>query len=391
VYDIYDQVKKSNKVKKLLLKEFQASLAGISAWDDATKVYKSQNSSLLEKLMNGIFKLDIVLRHELSKNAEKHIPSLNEFIYQCILNFARVVWKNPMLVYDVGIDKVTIQTNKLKLEKLAANVIKDTFTYYLPFDIDDVVEEHEQEETERQSEVPVLSTEDDPEHIEHFDEEQKKEEEDEEEHTDNDCTQKSDNQSIYSDENEESDECEQSDDIEANCENDGVDDTFSEDTSQIDYKDINANAFDDEYVDDVEPNNQDEEPFIHDAHVPIPRYHQDDMYVGNDHTSDNTSDNTNDNTTELKNIQDTIKKVYIDEKPKNTEIEDMNNDCDKTVMQQGDIKIVDLNKITSRGIDDGVVSKIQKNNSLLAIKKKVKSQIFVEKREHKRIGGASFF
>jgi hypothetical protein len=308
-------------------------------------------------------------------------------MYQCILNFARVVWKNPMLIYDVGIDKVTIQTNKLKLEKLAANVIKDTFTYYLPFDIDDVVEEHEQDEPERQSEVPVLSIEDKPEHIEHFDEEQKKEEEDKEEHTNDDCTQKSDNESIYSDENEESDECEQSDDVEANCENEGVDDTFSEDTSQIDYKDINANAFDDGYVDDVEPNNQDEEPLIHDAHVPIPRYHQYDMYLGNNHTSDNT----NDNTSEFNNTTDTIKNVYIDEKPPKRQMENIDIECGETVVQQGDIKIVNINKKPLDDIDDGVVNKIQKNNSLLAIKKKVKSQIFVEKREHKRIGGASFF
>jgi hypothetical protein len=340
------------------------------------KEYKGQNTSLLEKLMNGIFKLDIVLRHELSKNAEKHIPSLNEFMYQCILNFARVVWKNPMLVYDVGVDKVTIQANKLKLEKLVASVIKDTFTYYLPFDIDDVVEEPEQggnsfeqaSEQEHETEV-VLNTE-----AQHENEQNIVEEDvatDEGERID-ECERKSDSESNIS-ENEDIDESSVFD-IETKSENEeeDVDDNSLDDTSQIDNEDFNDDGFENDDVDDVEISNQDEEPLIHDSHIPIPRYHQENL--DNEHTSD------------FDNFAETIKNVYIDENPSSKRIEVMDADAEET-MQNDDIKIVTIDKKSTNAI----VDKVEKKNSLLAIKKKVKSQIFVEKRESKRINGASFF
>jgi hypothetical protein len=384
VYDIYGQVKKANKIKKFLLKEFQASLVGISTWDDATKEYKGQNASLLEKLMNGIFKLDIVLRHELSKNAEKHIPSLNEFVYQCLLNFARVIWKNPMLVYDVGIDKLVIQTNKLKLEKLVSSVIKDTFTYYLPFDIDDVVEEPEpkEEEFEQEHETEVmLNTKD--EHEEHFVDEDEDQDE---------AQQNSDNES---EEGDDSDKQSSVFNIETNCEDadedeDGVaDEDCLDDMSQVDNEDLSQSdivddASENDDLDDVDTtSNQDEEPLIHDSHVPIPRYdgayHHEHLNAGIDqHTS------------EPVNVSESIKNVYIDEKHKNTD-NTMITDSGETIISQGDIKVVNINEKGAYVLDNGIVDKVQKKNSLLAIKKKVKSQIFVEKRENKRIGGASFF
>jgi len=406
VYDLYSQVKKSNKIKKLLLKEFQASLVGISTWDDASKEYTGQNASVLEKLMNGIFKLDIVLRHELSKNADKHIPSLNEFVYQCMLNCARVIWKNPMLVYDVSIDKVTIQSNKLKLEKLMAGVIKDTFTYYLPFDIDDVVEEPEpqqeieqplKQEPEQEDEPEVMvNTEEVHEHEENFVEEQDEHEGD-----------KSDNESNYSDENDENEEDDENDEnddkssvfnIETKSEYDGVvDEDYLDDMSQIDNEDLSTSDIDDDAsetndivdvddVDDVDTSNQDEEPLIHDSHVPIPRYDGDDRYQ-----HDNLYVGIDQHTSEPEKDAETIKNVYIDEKPKNKDSFTMTAGSGETIVSQGDIKIVNINEKRANAIDDGIVDKVQKKNSLLAIKKKVKSQIFVEKRENKRIGGASFF
>jgi hypothetical protein len=136
--------------------------------------------------------------------------------------------------------------------------------------------------------------------------------------------------------------------------------------------------------------NQDEEPLIHDSHVPIPRYDGDDRYH-HDNLNAGIDQPTIECTSEHEIDAETIKNVYIDEKPKNKDSLTMTAGSGETIMSQGDIKIVNINEKGANAVDNGIVDKVQKKNSLLAIKKKVKSQIFVEKRESKRIGGASFF
>jgi len=145
VYSIYNNVKKNNKSRRLLLKEFQQSMVDVSRWShDIIKNehmrFKKQ-SSVLDKIIRGIFDLDITLKKDLCKNAEDFIPHPWDFIHQCYLNVARALWKQPFLIYDVNIDKLTIQQNKLKIEKIVCLCIQDTFTQYLPLDIehDDVL------------------------------------------------------------------------------------------------------------------------------------------------------------------------------------------------------------------------------------------------------------
>ena len=140
VYSIYNNVKKNNKSRRLLLKEFQQSMVDVSRWSqDIIKNehmrFKKQ-SSILDKLIRAIFDLDIVLKKDLCKNAEDFIPHPWDFIHQCYLNIARALWKQPFLVYDINIDKLTIQQNKLKIEKIVSLCIQDTFTQYLPLDIE---------------------------------------------------------------------------------------------------------------------------------------------------------------------------------------------------------------------------------------------------------------
>lgn len=140
VYSIYNNVKKNNKSRRLLLKEFQQSMVDVSRWSQ--DIIKNEHmrfkkkSSVLDKLIRAIFDLDIILKKDLCKNAEDFIPHPWDFIHQCYLNIARALWKQPFLVYDVSIDKLTIQQNKLKIEKLVSLCIQDTFTQYLPLDIE---------------------------------------------------------------------------------------------------------------------------------------------------------------------------------------------------------------------------------------------------------------
>lgn len=140
IYSIYNNVKNNNKSRRFLLKEFQQSMVDVSRWSqDIIKNehmrFKKQ-STVLDKLIRAIFDLDIVLKKDLCKNAIDFIPHPWDFIHQCYLNIARALWKQPFLIYDMNIDKLTIQQNKLKIEKIVSLCIQDTFTQYLPLDIE---------------------------------------------------------------------------------------------------------------------------------------------------------------------------------------------------------------------------------------------------------------
>jgi hypothetical protein len=385
IYDLYDQVKKSNKVKKLLLKEFQTALVSISKWDDAKKEFKDYNVQLLEKLMNGIFKLDIVLRHELSKNAEKHIPCLNDFMYHCLLNIARLVWKNPVLVYDVGVDKITYQQNKLKLEKFIMVTVKDTFTYYLPFDLDDVEVEEKETEIEKTQEIEHIANLEDIQHevneeevAMHSDEEVEdvKDEGDASAHDsdddgDDECDEDDEDDEDYSDEDRGTDT---PDDLSDITSDDSILDDIHEENDENEEDsgyDNNNETFDiDTGINEVEDN--DDEPLTKqlevDPHVSIPRY--------DNHVVD----------TEVQEVEQAIKHIYISEKPTTRDIP--HDDIVLGANDGGDIKIVNIDE---KGTALNLADKVHKKNSLLAIKKKVKSQVFVDKREQPRFGGASFF
>lgn len=140
VYSIYNNVKKNNKSRRLLLKEFQQSMVDVSRWSqDIIKnehMRFKKHSSVLDKLIRAIFDLDLILKKDLCKNAEDFIPQPWDFVHQCYLNIARGLWKQPFLIYDINIDKLTIQQNKLKIEKIVSLCIQDTFAQYLPLDLE---------------------------------------------------------------------------------------------------------------------------------------------------------------------------------------------------------------------------------------------------------------
>lgn len=140
VYSIYQNVKKNNKARKYLLKEFQQSMVDVSRWSQDIIRNEHQRfkqaSTVVDKLIKAIFDLDITLKQNLCANANDFIPQPWDFIHQCYLNVARSLWKQPFLIYDVNVDKLTLQQNKLKIEKLIASSIQDTFTQFIPLDIE---------------------------------------------------------------------------------------------------------------------------------------------------------------------------------------------------------------------------------------------------------------
>ena len=148
INSIYQNVKKQNTVKKFLLKEFQQSMADVSRWsnDMINTEYGrfKKNVTIIDKLIQSIFEIDVTLHIGLSQNAKKYIPKPCDYVHQCYLNIARHLWKQPFLVYDVNIEKLEIQKNKVKIEKIVGNCIRDTFSQFLPLDDEEYgVEENE--------------------------------------------------------------------------------------------------------------------------------------------------------------------------------------------------------------------------------------------------------
>jgi hypothetical protein len=131
-------VKKTNKVKKYLLKEFQKSLVDISVW--SKELLRNEHTrfenafSIFNKVVAKIFDL------QMGMHGKKTSPIDSvDFLHQCYLNIARSIWKQPFLVYDVGVDKIVVQKNKLKVEKIISDCIRDTFDHFLPFDDDNAI------------------------------------------------------------------------------------------------------------------------------------------------------------------------------------------------------------------------------------------------------------
>jgi len=137
IQSIYEAVKRKNKVKKHLLKEFQKCLADISIWSQ--EILKNEHNRfvrgfpMFDKVIKSIFEIQTKL------HGNKHIEiDCTDFMHQCYLNVARSVWKQPFLVYDVGVDKLVVQKNKLKLERVIVDGIRDTFEHFLPLEDDDI-------------------------------------------------------------------------------------------------------------------------------------------------------------------------------------------------------------------------------------------------------------
>jgi hypothetical protein len=327
-------------------------------------------------------------------------------MYQCLLNTARLVWKNPVLVYDVGVDKITYQQNKLKLEKLVMMTVKDTFTYYLPFDIDivdDVVEEttkHEHMTTfvehEMQAQDEIESHDEHKDKIESYrddasgdgDNDNTSELSEYEDGDDGDC-----DDGDCDDDGDDGDDgdCDDErgtntpDDLSEVSSGDSVlEDVIEEDDDKPE-KPLNIDNIDDgnenEYNDDEPLTKQ----LDIDLHVSIPRY-GDDENIGCDYLLQHHDG-------KLKEVEQTIKNITIGEKPRTVNAnraEDDDRSVDGEAAVRKDIKVVNIDEKGNNGTTS-LMDKVNKKNSLLAIKKKVKSQVFVEKKDQRRFVGVSFF
>lgn len=121
ILSIYGNVKKNNKIPKMLLKEFQQSMVNVSLWSQ--EIIKNEHHRFISLFPAFDKYVQLILQTYQSK--QHTVP--HDFLHQSYLNLARKLWKQPFLVYDIGVSKIDVQKNLLRIEKVICECIKDTF------------------------------------------------------------------------------------------------------------------------------------------------------------------------------------------------------------------------------------------------------------------------
>lgn len=121
------------------LENFQNRLATIPEWnnDMVHRLRQELQGSCeyLDDLVKAIFKVSIqihlVLIGKTKDNVKMRVPSTDSFLHQCLVEFARSIWKKPYLFYH-NVRSLEKQRNYEICEKIARKAIQTTIRNKLP-------------------------------------------------------------------------------------------------------------------------------------------------------------------------------------------------------------------------------------------------------------------
>ena len=260
---IYDDVKKSCKLGKNLLKEFQNELRNIKNWDDdflgkELKRFRTESKcEIIDTLILSIFKI-FYLTNGIK---EAKYPSVKKYIHECYLNVARKLYKDPYLLYDVGVSSKEKRRNIHAIEDIIKKCINDTFIQMLPFTPIDVYEGKDNSDDEEGEEDDEEEGEEDDEEVDDEEDEEEGEEDDEEEGDEDEVDDEEDEEDGEEDDEEDEEEGEEDDeeDEEYEDEEDGDEEDEEEDEEEGEEDDEGDEEEDEEDEDGEEEDEGDEE------------------------------------------------------------------------------------------------------------------------------------
>lgn len=151
---IYNHTKKQNKKQRELLKEFQYAIREIRDWTvDKIKEQHflfNKHCDVFDNLVRSIFKLHLAIYNSMNEsNFDAAIPNPGQYLHETFLSIARRLWKEPYLLYDIKVDKMTYQKNMIRLEKIVRKCLRETFVFMLPFkEFDEKLANEDDEEEE---------------------------------------------------------------------------------------------------------------------------------------------------------------------------------------------------------------------------------------------------
>lgn len=190
ISSLYDHVKKTCKNARDILKALQIEMRNIKDWheDVLEKEVKRFKLSFpqFDKLIEGLFKIYFLT----NGIRDTRYPSTARYVHECYLCVARQVYKNPFLLYDIGITTKEKQNNIMATEGIIRKAINDTFMKMLPFTPLDAYEDQQNSDDEVGEEPHVDAVEEEEEEEVYGEEEEEEAEDedgyDEEEQDDND-------------------------------------------------------------------------------------------------------------------------------------------------------------------------------------------------------------
>ena len=139
---LYDSCKDANKIKKNLLKEYQATVQTVPQWNSVIidkeyeRFVKGTNCEWLGNLIMAVFKAttkELMIFKNIDPNIDVVVPSPKVFIHACYIEIARVIWKKPQLMYDNYSASKSFEVNE-ELETVIRTAIDVTINKYLPFE-----------------------------------------------------------------------------------------------------------------------------------------------------------------------------------------------------------------------------------------------------------------
>ena len=248
---IYSFTVEQNKIHKNLLKEFQANLKEISTWaeeDIETEYARFKN---IDKLILSLFKINLAILNP--HKTDFKYPSPAEYIYQCNLNIARNIWKNPFLFYEKNLSKSEIQQNYNKILKMIKKSINETFVQMIPAD------EEEDKEDVGNKESNDKDEEEDSDDSDEDEEDDDEEDDDEEDDDEEDDDEEDDDEEDEEDEDEDEDDDEEDDDEEDEEDEDDDEEDEEDEDEDEDSDDEEEDDEDDEEEDDEDSDEEDDE------------------------------------------------------------------------------------------------------------------------------------
>ena len=142
IASIYEHAKKSSKGDNLLI-QFQELLSRIPNWNTETLEKEFQRIMLFSRcdwisdLITAVFVshtkvLSSIHLGNKQRNIELKVPTPIRFIHTVYVNIAREFWKNPYLMYDVGVSSTEQQRNLRDSENIIRECIRQSIRKLLP-------------------------------------------------------------------------------------------------------------------------------------------------------------------------------------------------------------------------------------------------------------------
>ena len=258
---IYDDVKKSCKLGKNLLKEFQNELRNIKNWDDdflgkELKRFRTESKcEIIDTLILSIFKI-FYLTNGIK---EAKYPSVKKYIHECYLNVARKLYKDPYLLYDVGVSSKEKRRNIHAIEDIIKKCINDTFIQMLPFTPIDVYEGKDNSDDDEGGEEEGDEDEDEVEDEDGEDGEDDEEEDGDEDDGEEDGDEEEEDNEEDDEEDEEGEEDDEDGDEDEEEDDDDEEDEEGDEDDEEEYEDEDEDDDEEEDEEDEEGEDEDED------------------------------------------------------------------------------------------------------------------------------------